>query len=114
MHLYQSQTEVEKAIAVGLELANIASPDGRHWSINRLVGDLLAKNGHWANAEEQYQLASNGYREFVEDTIAEKESSNDSLPSGAVSWRQQILEVWGMGVQLTELDNRVSNAKAKR
>ena len=113
MRLYQSQGEVEKAIAVGLELANIASPDGGHWSINRSVGNLLAKNGRWAKAEEQYQLALNGYREYVEDQIAQKESSNDSPPPG-VSWRQQILEEWGMGRKLTKLENLVSEARAKR
>ncbi len=114
MPLYQSQSEVKKAIAIGLELANVASPDGRYWSMNRLVGDLLAKNGRWAKAAEQYQLAVNAYREFVEETIAEKELSNQSLPPGATSWRQQILEVWGMNHRLTELEKRLTEAKAKR
>ena len=114
MHLYQSQSEVKKAIATGLELANIASPDGRYWSMNQSVGDLLAKNGRWTKAEEQYQLAVNAYREFVEETIAEKELSNQSLPAGATSWRQQILEVWGMDRELIKLEKLVAEAKAKR
>ena len=113
MHLYQSQSEVEKAIAIGLELANTASPDGSRWSINRSVGDLLAQNGRWAKAEEQYQLAVNAYREFVEETIVEKELANQSLPSSATSWRQQIMKT-SIGHQLTVLEKLLTEAKAKR
>ena len=113
MHLYQSQSEVEKAIAIGLELANTASPDGSRWSINRPVGDLLAQNGRWAKAEEQYQLAVNAYREFVEETIVEKELANQSLPSSATSWRQQIMKT-SIGHQLTVLEKLLTEAKAKR
>jgi tetratricopeptide (TPR) repeat protein len=113
MPLYQSQSEVEKAIAIGLELANTASPDGSRWSINQSVGDLLAQNGRWAKAEEQYQLAVNAYREFVEETIVEKELANQSLPSSATSWRQQIMKT-SIGHQLTELEKLLTEAKAKR
>jgi lipopolysaccharide biosynthesis regulator YciM len=113
MHLYQSQSEVEKAIAIGLELANTASPDGSRWSINQSVGDLLAQNGRWAKAEEQYQLAVNAYREFVEETIVEKELANQSLPSSATSWRQQIMKT-SIGHQLTVLEKLLTEAKAKR
>ena len=113
MRLYQSQSEVEKAIAIGLELANVASPDGSRWSINRLVGDLLTKNRRWAKAEEQYQLAVNAYREFVEETIVEKELSNQSLPPGATSWRQQVMKT-SIGHQLTVLEKLLTEAKAKR
>ena len=45
MYFYQSQKDVKKAMVVGLELANIASPDGREWFINEEIGNLLAKNG---------------------------------------------------------------------
>ncbi len=113
MLLYQSQSEVEKAVAIGLELANTASPDGSRWSINRPVGDLLAQNGRWAKAEEQYQLAVNAYREFVEETIVEKELANQSLPSSATSWRQQIMKT-SIGHQLTVLEKLLTEAKAKR
>ena len=113
MHLYQSQKDVKKAMAVGLELANIASPDGREWFINRVVGNLLAQNGRWAQAEEQYQFAVNGYRAYVERLIAEKELSNESLPPGGTSWSQQIWEGWGMDRTLTELEKRLTEAKAK-
>ena len=113
MPLYQSQSEVEKAIAIGLELANTASPDGSRWSINQSVGDLLAQNGRWAKAEEQYQLAVNAYREFVEETIVEKELANQSLPSSATSWRQQIMKT-SIGHQLTVLEKLLTEAKAKR
>ena len=113
IRLYQSQSEVKKAIVIGLELANIASPDGRYWSMNQSVGDLLAKNGRWTKAEEQYQLAVNAYREFVEETIAEKELSNQSLPPGATSWRQQVMKT-SIGHQLTVLEKLLTEAKAKR
>ena len=113
MRLYQSQSEVEKAIAIGLELANTASPDGSRWSMNRSVGDLLAQNGRWAKAAEQYQLAVNAYREFVEETIVEKELANQSLPSSATSWRQQIMKT-SIGHQLTVLEKLLTEAKAKR
>ena len=112
MHLYQSQKDVKKAMVVGLELANIASPDGKEWFINRVVGNLLAQNGRWAQAEEQYQFAVNGFRAYVERLIAEKELSNESLPPGATSWSQQIWE-GGMDRTLTELEKRLTEAKAK-
>lgn len=113
MHLYQSQKDVKKAMVVGLELANIASPDGREWFINEEIGNLLAKNGRWAKAAEQYQLAVNGYRAYVERLIAEKELSNESLPPGGTSWSHQIWEGWGMDRTLTELEKRLTEAKAK-
>ena len=113
MHLYQSQKDVKKAMAVGLELANIASPDGREWFINRVVGNLLAQNGRWAQAEEQYQFAMNGFRAEVEALIVEKELSNESLPPGATSWSHQIWKVWRMDRTLTELEKRLTEAKAK-
>ena len=113
MHLYQSQKDVKKAMVVGLELANIASPDGTEWFINRVVGNLLAQNGRWAQAEEQYQFAVNGFRAEVEGIIAEKELSNESLPPGATSWSQQIWKVWRMDLTLTELEKRLTEAKAK-
>jgi predicted negative regulator of RcsB-dependent stress response len=113
MHLYQSQKDVKKAMVVGLELANIASPDGREWFINEEIGNLLAKNGRWAKAAEQYQLAVNAYREFVEENIVERELANQSLPSGATSWRQQVMKT-SIGHQLTVLEKLLTEAKAKR
>ena len=80
MNFYPLQKDVTKAMAVGLELANIASPDGKEWFINRVVGNLLAQNGRWAKAAEQYQFAVNGFRAEVEALIVEKELSNESLP----------------------------------
>ena len=112
MHLYQSQKEVEKAMDVGLKLANIGSSDGREWFINRVVGNLLAQNGRWAKAEEQYQFAVNGYRAYVERLIAEKELSNESLPPGTTSWSQHILA--GRHRSLAELEKRLTEAKANR
>ncbi len=114
MNFYPLQKDVTKAMAVGLELANIASPDGKEWFINRVVGNLLAQNGRWAQAEEQYQFAVNGFRAEVEALIVEKELSNESLPPGATSWSQQIWEGWGMDRTLAELEKRLTEAKANR
>ena len=113
MHLYQLQKDVKKAMVVGLELANIASPDGREWFINRVVGNLLAQNGRWAQAEEQYQFAVNGFRAEVEALIVEKELSNESLPPSGTSWSHQIWKVWRMDRTLTELEKGLTEAKAK-
>jgi tetratricopeptide (TPR) repeat protein len=112
MLLYQSQSEVEKAIAIGLELANIASSDGREWFINEQMGNLLAQNGSWAKAEEQYQITLNGYRAYVERFIAEREASNAPPPPEATSWRQYI--VVRRHHHLTILEKKLAEAKAKR
>jgi len=114
MELYQSQGQKDEAIATGLALASICSPDGWHWDINRQVGDLCAKNDHWAEAEKQYQLALEGCRKVIEDFISRKEAFGEPPPAGSVSWRQQILEVWSIGAWLTELENLLREAQAKR
>lgn len=114
MNLYQSQGKKAKAIATGLALASSCSPDGWHLNINRTVGDFLATNSRWAEAEKQYQLALKGYRKVVENTISRRESFGDPPPPGSVSWRQQILEEWGMGAKLTKLENLVRDAQANR
>jgi hypothetical protein len=99
-------------MAVGLELANIASSDGREWFINEQMGNLLAQNGSWAKAEEQYQLTLNGYRAYVERFIAEQEASNTPPPPEATSWRQYIVVRWHH--RLTILEKKLAEAKAKR
>ena len=112
MYFYQSQKDVKKALAIGLELANIASSDGREWFINEQMGNLLAQNGSWAKAEEQYQLTLNGYRAYVERFIAEQEASNTPPPPEATSWRQYIVVRWHH--RLTILEKKLAEAKAKR
>ena len=113
MDLYQSQGEKAKAVTTGLALASNCSPDGWHWDINRRVGDLCAKNDRWAEAEKQYQLASKGCRKVIEDFISRKEALREPPPPGSVSWRQQILEVWSIGTELTKLENLARDAQAR-
>ena len=54
-----------------------------------------------------------GFVRMLSALIAEKELSNESLPPGGTSWSQQIWEGWGMDRTLTELEKRLTEAKAK-
>ena len=116
--LYQAQGQNDNAVATAVALAEACSADGWYYRLNRRVGDRCAENGRWTEAERQYRLGVQGYRQVVADRAARQEAAEaagliSKPPDFVESWEKTILEVWEWKAVLEVLENLVQEAQAK-
>lgn len=60
-----AKDEPQKSTALITELARTVSPDGWHWQLNKVAGELARKNKQDATATEQYELAAKGLQSAI-------------------------------------------------
>ena len=67
MGYYEALGKKEKpSVALG-KFIELCSPDGYYWQWNRMVGEFYKRHGKYDEAKEQYRLALQGCKQFIED-----------------------------------------------
>lgn len=108
------QGDKDKAVATGLQLVSLCTPDGWDWYLNRHVGRVLSRNDRWAEAAEQFRLALQGLRRLIQDEAARNQAAYEAglmvRPLDFVSWEDEALKAHGDDVagleQLLDEPNR--------
>jgi len=95
IELYKVEDNIDKALQFSLDLANMCSPDGWYWNINRYTGDFCLEMGKYSLAAEQYELSLVGINRMIDIQIDRYrrlyEQGNVVKHANFSSWQEEAI-----------------------